>query len=230
MIVKGMNYEEILKECFEDLCDCAPRAFKILNNDKKLKKFIMNLKRSCLRQHPKKYYFKYFTLISKNNNTVLILPSYDMENKEFGLYNLVLYNFGSGFYVVEPINLGIHHKIYTPHFFDRFRERELKNPTLSKFDVISEFYKIRNAYRLPSDYSTVCRRTVRSVEMLPEKVKEKYPENSYIEPYGNRGLIILECLEKLGIDIVKTYLNFDILKDNQIDALTDLVQRSDIIV
>lgn len=228
MIVKGMNYGEIVEECFEDLCDCAPRAFKILKNDKKLKKFIINLKRSCLRQHPKKYYFKYFTLTSKNNNTVLVLPSYNMEKKEFGIYSLVLYNFGSGFYVVEAINFGEHYKIYTPHFFDRFRERELKNPKLSKFDVISEFYKTRNAHRLSSGSSAICRRSIRSIGMLPEKVKEKYPKNSYIEPYGNRGLIILECLARL--DVVKTYLNFDILRDNQIDALTDLVQRSDIIV
>ena len=151
-----------------------------------------------------------------------------MKDKEIELYSLVLYNFGSGFYVVEPIiNLRIRYKIYTPHFFDRFRERELKNPNLSKFDVINTFFKIRNTYKDSSD-DILFRKLIRSMEMLPEKVKEKYPENSYVEPYGDRGLIILESFE--GLDIVKTYLNFDILKDDQIDTLTNLIRRSDIIV
>ena len=236
MIVKGMNYEEIIKECCKDFCECGPRAFKILESDKKLKKFILNLKKSCIvgKQHPRKYYFKYFTLTSKNNNTVLILPAYHVEDKEFGIYNLVLYNFGSGYHVVEPTLLGgcwgRVSKIYTPHFFDRFRERELKNPNLSKFDVIDKFFKIRDTYKDSSD-GILFRKSIRSMEMLPEileKIEEKYPENSYVEPYGDRGLIILESFS--GLDIVKTYLSFDILKDNQLDVLAELVLRSDILL
>lgn len=83
MIVKGMSYDEIRKECIQDKEEIVPRAFKIIENNKSYKKFIQERNKSCLLNKPKSYSFKHFTLTSKNNNTVLILPSYNISRKSF---------------------------------------------------------------------------------------------------------------------------------------------------
>ena len=229
MIVKGMSFKEIIKECKEDYEECMKRAAKILYTDKNIKKFIISIKKSCqLNKHPLKYFFKHFTLISKNKNMALIIPCYNTEIKEIEAFMYILYNFGSGYYAVLVEEDDYKHgslvnRIYTPHFFDRFRERELKNDNLSKFEVISEFSKF---YCL----NTYLIQTVQLSSLdLPEDILtkfQKYPKEGYIEPYNDTGLMIFERHDDVKTVVMKTYLSLDILKEDQKILLKELMAKS----
>jgi hypothetical protein len=228
MIVKGMSFKEIIEESKEDYAECMKRAAKILYSDKKIKKFIINIKKSCkLNKQPTKYFFKHFTLISKNKNTALIIPYYNTEIKEIEGYVYILYNFGSGYHAVlveedDYKNNYLVNRIYTPHFFDRFRERELKNDNLSKFEVISKFSKF---YCL--DTYLIKNVQLSSLD-LPEDIQikfQKYPKEGYIEPYTDTGLIIFERYDDIKTVVIKTYLSLDILKEDQKILLKDLISE-----
>ena len=230
MIVKGMNYEEIRRECIQDEEEVSPRAFKIIENNKEIKKFIKERSKCCLLNKPKSYSFKHFTLTSKNNNTVLILPSYDVSMKSLYLTVYVLYNFGSGIYAahVSHNRSNFNRKsiqLFTPHYIDRFRERSLKDINISKFDVLREITKA--FAELGSDNSVMGMKFEGSniPKDLLETLKSKYPGNHVILPVKDRGISICEANLNIDHDIIiyKTFLSLDILKSNQKEDLDSMV-------
>ncbi len=230
MIVRGMSYEEIRKECIQDQEEIAPRAFKIIKSNKVIKKFIQERNKCCLLNKPESYSFKSFTLTSKNNNTVLILPNYSVSMKDFYLTIYVLYNFGSGIYAAHITRSSSDFdrksiQIFTPHYLDRFRERSLKDITIGKFDVLREITKAFSG--LGSDNKVTCIKFEGSniSKDLLEVLKSKYPGNHIIYPVKDKGISICEINRNIDYDIVvfKTFLSLDILKSDQKTDLDSMV-------
>lgn len=233
MIVKGMSYEEIRKECIQDEEEISPRAFKIIENNKSIKKFIKERNKYCLLRKPSSYSFKHFTLTSKNNNTVLILPSYNVSEKRFYLTAYVLYNFGSGIYAahISHSMSNFNRKsiqIYTPHYLDRFRERSLKDINISKFNVLQEITKASEELADNSIMGIKFEGSSIPKDLL-ENLKSKYPGNHIILPVKDKGISICEANLSIDYDIVihKTFLSLDILKSNQkkdLDSMIDITE------
>lgn len=78
--------------------------------------------------------------------------------------------------------------IYTPHFFDRYRERFLKDVSLSKVEVIHQ-YILKN---------------LRAV--LTGHPSEKYPNSVWIR--CNNGLCLCSHLNSINL-VAKTFVTFD---------------------
>lgn len=91
---------------------------------------------------------------------------------------------------------------YTPHFFDRYKERELKDISLPKVQAIHEFLK----YNSNVDFF--------SVEM------PKYPDSMFgVSLHG----VVLAV--RVGWNQIegRTYLPFEMLKGEQIELSADLL-------
>ena len=151
----------------------------------------------------------------------------------------MLYNFGGGIYAAH-ISHNVSNfnrkslQIFTPHYLDRFRERSLKDITISKFDVLRE---ITNAFaELGMDNNITCFKFEGSSisKDLLEKLRSKYPGNHVIHPVKNKGLSICEANVSTDYDIVifKTFLSLDILKSNQksdLDLMVDITRAREIL-
>ena len=92
-----------------------------------------------------------------------------------------------------------HFTVYTPHFFDRYKERHLKDKSISTPDAVYQFF-MRN---LKSSAQTV--------------TSEKYP-NGYWN-ICNDGICLCNRLGGLSIE-AKTFVDWSILyKDEQVKAI-----------
>lgn len=216
MIVKSMSYEEIQRECLQELKEeNLSRAYSIVENNNKYRRYILKNKKKCSESN---VFFKPFTIKSNRNNTILVIPA--CYNGNLVVFCSVIYNFGSGNYVFS-FNASGNSIIFTPHFLTRYKERCLKDNSISNFDVICEFTK-----------SIVNNRTgvLLSIEEanIPEdiliKIKSKYPGEHYISSKEN-GLAIVEKVNK-DILIYKTMLSVDILKENQLDDLYQMYRTA----
>ena len=208
MIVKTMSYEEIQSECLQELREeNLGRAFAIVNNDNKYRRYILKNKKKCSENN---VFFKPFTIKSKRNNTILVIPA--CYKGDLVVFCSVIYNFGYGNYVFS-FNASGNSIIFTPHFLTRYKERCLKDKDISIFDVIREFIKSitnnRTGVLLSMDEANI-------PEDILVKVKSKYPGEHYISSKED-GLAIVEKVS--DILIYKTMLSKDILKENQLDDL-----------
>lgn len=230
MIVKGMSYEQIYKECISDVEEIYPRAFQIVKNNKAIKKYIKE-KNKCFKKS-RYYNFKYFTLTSSRNNTVFVYPSYDTLYKYFCFSSCVLYNFGSGYHAVHVSysNSLAYGKwkvifIFTPHFLDRFRERFMKDNTITKFEVIKTLLDESNR-EIGIRYTDVLSFEDSEVSSdLLERMKQRYPGRHVMFPITDKGIAICEELEDIGL-VFKTYLSLDILKESQKNDLNVMIENS----
>ncbi len=110
---------------------------------------------------------------------------YSYFYKDYGLYAFL-------FLSQKELNMAV----YTPHFFDRYRERFLKDPTMDKMKVIERFF----TYNGLSDIVFV--------------KNEKY-QNSF---FGRcKDGVVLGTRYSDKIIEIKTFLSDDELKDEQID-------------
>lgn len=91
---------------------------------------------------------------------------------------------------------------YTPHFFDRYRERQLKNPSLPKTDVINHFMAITAA------------------TSIKDINNPKYPNSVY--GTNEEGVLLGENLGN-GLFEFRTFISFEMLGDDQI--LRSIIQQ-----
>lgn len=142
VIVDSMTNKEILDLLKDDM---SFLAYKI---DENQKKYAQMVKKSIKKE---RVYYKPLTYRSaKGFNYVLqfFKRANDEEEKDkLGLIYYVWFIKNRGTYAITLSRISLyghaewHYTIYTPHFFDRYRERFLKDMSMSKPDVIFRFIK-----------------------------------------------------------------------------------------
>ncbi|MEI6556685.1 MAG: hypothetical protein WCL70_13930 [Paludibacter sp.] len=133
MIVPSMTFQEIHNEVFEDIKNIE----KITNGfEKDFRKLVLRKSR-----YPLTKTYEYVT--KENKNLFIIgytaLKRSDWDNPIIHFYGI--YSRPEGKYVVAPtIDMNII-TIYPPHFFKRYRERIVKDDTISNDDIIRLYFK-----------------------------------------------------------------------------------------
>ena len=133
MIVPSMTVQEIHKEVFED--------FKTLRN--KLDEFQKDFKRMVLKSncYPLTKSFEYKTRKKKNLFIIGFTALKRSAWKKPIISTYGVYSRPEGKYVVAPsLDMNIS-TIYPPHFFKRYRERILKDESISNEDIIRHYFK-----------------------------------------------------------------------------------------
>jgi hypothetical protein len=80
------------------------------------------------------YVFRYYKRAANDNG-----------NGKIGLNHYVWFTKGRGIYAISRLSLHLgsevknKFQVYTPHFFDRYRERYLKDATIPKLEVVQRF-------------------------------------------------------------------------------------------
>lgn len=133
MIVPSMTVQEIHKEVFKDLKNLRS---KLDECKKDFKKSVLNRSRypftksyDCKTREKKNLFFVDFTALKRSNWKKPILSIYGIYSRPEGKY---------AFSVTIEMNLL---SIYPPHFFKRYRERIVKDESISDEVIISQYFK-----------------------------------------------------------------------------------------
>ena len=159
-------------------------------------------------------FFKPIELTSKRGNKYIlqINSKGKSDYKKKGLLYIIYmyYHRPEGIYVVMLGSNGSwttkddFYNIYTPHFFDRYRERELKDIHKPKLQTIIDFF----AHNATGNF----------IEVNNEKYKDSI---FYTVPTG----VMLGSIYNDYIFELRTYITFDMLKGNQVDDNEILAAR-----
>lgn len=198
MIVESMTYNDIIAEYNKDWYSELEDKVNRITTDNKYRRYIIkNLK------DEKHVYFKPIFLTSKRGNKyVLHISTKGLSDfKKYGIMYLLYmyYRKSDGIHVAMSNRQLLNQTkadfmFYTPHLFDRYREREMKNIHIPKMDAIIECMKWN------------CTLYHKYVDC------EKYPNSMFsVSPYG----VILGTDLCDGNKLLKTYLPFSMLKGNQ---------------
>lgn len=194
MIVDTMTYSEILALYGED--------GKLLENKiKESRKKYFHLIRTS--RNTSRVYFKAIEFDSKRGFHHVVQFFNDGINKptkqRLGQIYYACFRQKRGIFVATlslAEKMFYHFNIYTPHFFDRYRERCLKDLSLNKSDVINTFF----------------RNNAKVVSMKLRIPSEKYP-NEYWSICAE-GLCLCNYLENFVIEM-KTFISKDMLREDQ---------------
>ncbi len=195
MVTETMTYEEIAQEMINDLQGIV--KYKRKERAKILRKKVLSQLNSERLVRIPPYHFH---SNSSGLNYCLILYSMGRKDynarkeacsiisyfyKDYGLYAFMLLG------TIKPCLA-----VYTPHFFDRYRERFLKDKTISKVKAMEDFflYNANAGAVFPKD--------------------SKY-ENA-IFARGKDGIMLGNRYSELILEF-KTFLTFEDLKEGQID-------------
>lgn len=212
MITRGMSLDEIIKE-FEIDYNYIYEQHKRLNDDNRYRRYILkNLKTETT------HVFKPIHYKTPRGNDYMLIPITEGYN-QYKKYGLELHAYlyyrldGSDYYVVSQTSyfsnlitdqeIGYGYTFYTPHYFDRYQERYLKNKKMPRLELITSYFS--NSYE---------KGVIRCSE--DEELLKKYPNNYYCyNPYGlSLGRFLTEDKK---IILATTFLSFDMLRGNQID-------------
>ncbi len=211
VIVDSMSIEDIISLLKDD---CAFLQHKIDDNRKKyLKLARFSMKKDRVYYKPLNYQsargFHYVVQFFKR--------AIDEEEKEkLGTMYYVWFVKDRGIYAVLFSRTGAWGRkfdrftIYTPHFLDRYRERFLKDPTISKPDVIHT-YLMNNLRSTSTGHPS-----------------EKYPKSIWM--MCSDGLCLCNLIENSFNLIAKTFVTFDMagLERKQfIEEAKDAMKRND---
>lgn len=197
VIVDSMSNEEIL-ELLED--DVVFLQHKIDENLKRYKQMVKNsVKKERVYYQPLNYKsargFHYMLQFFKRAND-------EPDKDKLGMLYYVWFIKNSGTYAITFSRLSYHsyaqwhYTIFTPHFFDRYRERFLKDLSISKPDVIYRF--IRGNLKMSSTGHP----------------SEKYPNCIWVA--CSDGLILCNHLNTIN-QVAKTFITYDMAGIDQKD-------------
>ena len=192
-----MSNEEIL-ELLEDDVDFL--QYKIDENLKRYKQMVKNsIKKERVYYQPLNYKsargFHYMLQFFKRAND-------EPDKDKLGMLYYVWFIKNSGTYAITFSRLSYHsyaqwhYTIFTPHFFDRYRERFLKDLSISKPDVIYRF--IRGNLKMSSTGHP----------------SEKYPNCIWVA--CSDGLILCNHLNTIN-QVAKTFITYDMAGIDQKD-------------
>ena len=201
MIVDSMSYEEVVAEFRKDWKNYFPNIIPKHLDDNKYRRYMLKQVKDDVPVFFKPIYItsdrgnKYILQINSKGRSDykrngLLFSLYMYYHRPEGIYVVLLCSNSSWDYKDESFN------IYIPHFFDRYRERELKDIHKPKMETIIDFFK-NNA---TGQYNKVD--------------SDKYKDSIfYTVPTG----VMLGSIYTDTIFELRTYITFDMLKGNQID-------------
>ena len=145
MIVEGMTYQEIIKEYYNIWEEARKTTLNNFDRRPYERFFRKNRKATNV-------YFKERRIKIDNNTNLYVIPA--APNKAyFDKYGVRFTSFltyftSKGQYVVmkgvSRVNGEPDYTFYTPHFFDRYRERYLKNEEMDKVSAVLHFMRNNN--------------------------------------------------------------------------------------
>lgn len=144
MIVPAMNSKELIVEVFKDLENVNIKAVYLAQG----------MRREALKSKSK-YVQKVFEYKSRRLNHWLIIVDYYVKQP---IYTAVVYyvdSLGLNGIMVDGNNQTLTH--FTPHFLDRYNERFLMQPKISKLELLKRFIPANSLeiIRVMPDCSTV---------------------------------------------------------------------------
>jgi hypothetical protein len=194
MIVPAMNNQEIANEIAKDQNMVLTKGIYLTNS----------LRRKAIKSK-NKYARGIFEYRSKNYNNWLILSEYFKKEQVFVAIAYYIDQFGFNAIMTHADQVSLTH--FTPHFLSRFNKRFLKQPNLSKSEILKIFLE-KNAYGF--------------VEYLPST-------------YGMENGIFIKYEDGIGLGFyedfkgsiqriyhIKTFITDDMTKGNQEDYLDQM--------
>lgn len=140
ILLNNLSYEEIFQKMDEDYLHWELTGY--------LEDKAMTKRREIIKKKSQTEIFYTFSLRGKSGlRYVLIMKSKnynEFKKGNTGLYIYALYPFGEGrdSAILYFHNSSAHKKaIFTPHFFDRYQERALKNREIPTSEVMKLFFK-----------------------------------------------------------------------------------------
>ena len=197
MIVDTMSYQEIFA-IIHQYMRSGSFANVLEREDRKHRSTILKM------TAPKRVFFAPTFVKDPKSQLQICIHTYTdgkSHYKRNGLLFLIYAYFyrDYGLYAMLLVNNFTSYNVYTPHFFDRYRERFLKDVTLNKIDTIVRFFKVNNAFCL-LDYDAPNYSGSKLIA-CPEGVCLGYMREEQVE--------------------LKTFISFEMLKNNQIDLTQD---------
>lgn len=194
MIVPSMNSQELYKEIFNDYRIVERKAYYLG----------LSLRRAAVKSKHKHIREIINYKSSQHNNWIIIV---DRAVASFICYSTVYYRDQHGLNGVSVSSNDLTLTHYTPHFLDRYNERFLKGPNLSKLDLLKQFI------------------TNNPVEAIAEKTVS---ETNQYEIFGRFkdgvGLGFKEIFSEAGNEIIhfKTFISNEMILDGQRDGFNSL--------
>lgn len=206
MIVDTMSYEEIVAEFKKDWETYFPSVIERHLNDNKYRRYMLKQAKDDV-----PVFFKPIHLTStRGNKYILHINSKgrtDYKRKGFLFLVYMYFHRPNGIYAVllcsnSSWNFDSNtYNIYIPHFFDRYRERELQDVHKPKMETIIDFFQNNPTGK----YTPVD--------------SNKYKDSIFFTvPRG----VMLGSTYSSTINELRTYITFDMLKGNQINTSEDL--------
>jgi hypothetical protein len=149
----------------------------------------------------------------RKNGLNIVLQFFDKSNKypqkqRLGEWLYMWFNYRGGISFLRPClypNCGLVVFFYTAHFVERYRERLLKDSTISKTEAFHLF---------------LCNNVKKSFKFVPS---EKYPTNGWM--MSPDGLCFVEVKEDSFI-IAKTFIPWNFLRKDQIVTMNEIGQEA----
>ena len=133
MIVPSMTFKEIHKEVFDDFMSLQNKLEELKNDFKKIvlngSRYPITKSYDCRTREKKNLFIVEFTALKRSAWKKPILSAYGIYLRPEGKYAVTL-----------SLDLNIS-TIYPPHFFKRYRERILKDESISNEDTIRQYFK-----------------------------------------------------------------------------------------
>lgn len=189
MIVPSMNSKELLNEVINDL-EIVYRKSGYLTE---------SLRREAIKSKTK-HVHRIFDYKSKRLNNWFIVVDYIIGHPAFIVVVYYIDQYGLNGIRVDADGLSLTH--FTPHFLERYNERFLKQPDLSKLELLKRFIPNNPVYVIQSEFDEETEQYaifVRVKEGIVLGTKE----------------ILLE--EKMEINHYKTFISNEMIFESQID-------------
>lgn len=180
-----MNSEELVREIMKDYSIVVRKAEYTLSS----------LRRPALKSR-NKHVQKIYDYQSINNNNWIILCDYYVKAPSFVVAIHFKDNWGFQAYMVQSDQRSLIH--YSGHFLERFHERFLHEPELSKLELLKRYLAIN---------------ATASLELLPNT--EKYRNPFFGRSREGIGLGFIERLERNTLYHFKTFLANDMIFESQ---------------
>lgn len=195
MVLESMTYEEIASQMAADYPEACDKASMCFGHRQAYHRYVI---KNLGSNQP--HVFKPQTFTSKNHNSFTILYSVlgKSDYKKVGLTHHIYMTFlrKEGLYAVAT---NIEHDffiIHTPHFFARYKERALKNMALTATESMADFFSKQANFN------------------MGHTDNPKYKNSTFV--VSNVGVYLAEHYSS-NILIMKTFISFEMLKNQQID-------------